>query len=64
MSSQIIYIFYPETKGKTLEEMDGLFGKVTVDSSGSAERGDIAEGKQGYESPKVEEVLLKGDEGV
>lgn len=23
-----IYIFYPETKGKSLEEMDNLFGNV------------------------------------
>ena len=24
-------LFYPETKGKTLEEMDGLFGKIVAD---------------------------------
>jgi hypothetical protein len=25
-------IWYPETKGKTLEEMDGLFGKLLTDT--------------------------------
>ena len=26
---QIIYAFYPETKGRALEDMDDLFGKIT-----------------------------------
>jgi hypothetical protein len=26
---QIIYAFYPETKGRALEDMDELFGKIT-----------------------------------
>jgi hypothetical protein len=30
--SQIMAIWYPETKGKTLEEMDGLFGKLLTDT--------------------------------
>lgn len=29
---QIIAIFYPETKGKTLEELDGLFDKLISNS--------------------------------
>jgi len=28
--------FYPETKGKTLEEMDGLFGKLLTDTERDA----------------------------
>ncbi len=26
---QIIYLFYPETKGRALEDMDALFGSVS-----------------------------------
>ena len=29
---KVIAIFYPETKGKTLEEMDDLFGKLITDT--------------------------------
>jgi len=29
---QIMIIWYPETKGKSLEEMDGLFGKLLTDT--------------------------------
>jgi hypothetical protein len=45
--------------------MDGLFGKATVSSeNASVERGDVADGKKGRNSPKVEEVLGGGDEKV
>ena len=41
----IMIIWYPETKGKTLEEMDGLFGKLIGD--GDAEHGS-GSGGQGH----------------
>jgi hypothetical protein len=40
----IMIIWYPETKGKTLEEMDGLFGKL-IGGEGDMEHG--GEGRGG-----------------
>ena len=33
-----IFLFYPETKGKSLEEMDKLFGNISRDRSKDLER--------------------------
>jgi hypothetical protein len=43
-SPQIIYVFYPETKGRALEDMDALFQKGF---SGSGNEGN--EGNEGSE---------------
>jgi hypothetical protein len=36
---QLLIAFYPETKGKTLEEMDNLFDRLITDSEGGTPAG-------------------------
>jgi hypothetical protein len=57
----IMIIWYPETKGKTLEEMDGLFGKLLnendVEGHGSGDGNGTKghdEGEEGVEQQAVE----------
>ena len=61
----IMIIWYPETKGKTLEEMDGLFGKLLnendVEGHGS---GGIAGGKRHDDGEEaVEQQAVEVDAG-
>ena len=52
-SMVIMIIWYPETKGKTLEEMDGLFGKLI------GGEGDMEHGREGGGRNKAQD---DGDE--
>jgi Sugar (and other) transporter len=49
----IMIIWYPETKGKTLEEMDGLFGKLLNEND--------VEGHGAHGGNKAQD---EGEEGV
>jgi len=58
----IILIWYPETKGKTLEEMDGLFGKLIGGSD--VERGDDGhKGQDEGEEGAAEQHAVEVDAG-
>ncbi|SPO05550.1 related to ASD-3 ascus development protein 3 [Cephalotrichum gorgonifer] len=46
----IIYLFYPETKGRSLENMDELFGEVRAPAHRRAENGEDAESSGGVVS--------------
>jgi hypothetical protein len=39
-----VYLFYPETKGRALEDMDVLFGKSRARVHSSDEEGNASEG--------------------
>ncbi len=61
----IMTIWYPETKGKTLEEMDGLFGKLLNENDVEGHGGGgIAGGKRHDEGEKtVEQQAVEVDAG-
>jgi hypothetical protein len=51
----IMIIWYPETKGKTLEEMDGLFGKLLNENDVEGHGSGNGNGAKGHD---------EGEEGV
>jgi hypothetical protein len=51
-------LFYPETKGKTLEEMDNIFGKLDRDVEGGRRRFDSPRGVTELGSPLEEEHVF------
>jgi hypothetical protein len=49
-----LILFYPETKGKTLEEMDGLFGKLLGDPERDVHSPKSGEDHDGADAPEVD----------
>lgn len=58
----IMIIWYPETKGKTLEEMDGLFGKLLTenDVEGHGSNGGTKAHDEGEEGVVEQSVEAQG----
>lgn len=54
-----MFVFYPETKGKSLEEMDGLFGNEIVDTEQGSRGSEIQEEKPGA-NEQVKELGVEG----